>query len=361
MTQPTSINMTFDTSLVDLNPNASFSTTDSEPSDLGTSNPTTKTSTLQQPSLFEDQSQETPKQSQTLSPSSNMSAPPPPKPSTPVQHIPTQDAYDQWSSIYDSDGNMLQAIDDVELETLLPDFLTLVLRSVPPQKRDISILDLGCGTGRNTAKLLSYASWPQDRTINNIGMDFSQGMLDVAERKLRPLVERTGTKEEEDIFISLRLEQADCFPTVSVPGSSPLPSTSPPLPPIDAVISTLVLEHIPLPAFFATLSALLSPPSSSPSFTPTHALITNMHSDMGALSQAGFINPQGVKIRGASFAHTLADTVLEAKRAGFEVVGTRERSVKRTDVEAGRVGERGRKWVGVRVWFAVWVRRTGGD
>ncbi|KAJ4362310.1 hypothetical protein N0V83_010403 [Neocucurbitaria cava] len=349
--------MTFDTSLVDLNPNASFSTTESEPSDLGTSNPTTKTPTLHQPSLFEDQSQEsTPKQSQTLSPSNNMSAPP--KPSTPVQHIPTQDAYDQWSSVYDSDGNMLQAIDDAELETLLPDFLALVLRSVPQgkEKRDISLLDLGCGTGRNTAKLLSYASWPRDRNISVTGLDFSQGMLDIAERKLRPLVSGKGTKRE-DMDISLRLEQADCFPTVDAPEANPLPSipsSSPPLPPpIDAVISTLVLEHIPLPAFFATLSALLPPCPS-----PTYALITNMHSDMGALSQAGFKNSQGVKIRGASFAHTLKDTVLEAQRAGFEVLGTRERSVEVGDVE-GESGEQGAKWVGVKVWFAVWVRRGG--
>ena len=33
-----------------------------------------------------------------------------------VQNISTQDAYNQWASVYDTDGNMLQAIDDLELE-----------------------------------------------------------------------------------------------------------------------------------------------------------------------------------------------------------------------------------------------------
>ncbi|CAO2655136.1 Nn.00g102000.m01.CDS01 [Neocucurbitaria sp. VM-36] len=343
MTQPTSVNITFDTSLVDLNPNASFSTTESDPSDFGTSNPTTQTPIPQQPSLFEDQSQETPKQSQTLSPG-NMTAPP--KPSTPVQHIPTQDAYDQWASVYDSDGNMLQSIDDVELETLLPEFINLVLGNM--QEKDVSLLDLGCGTGRNTAKLLSYA-WPQDRRISVTGMDFSQGMLDVAEQKLRPLLspsDQPNTNQKT----TLRLECTDCFPTVANPSLSPLPSTTPFLPPFHAVISTLVLEHIPLPPYFATLSSLLHPNAI--------ALVTNMHSDMGYISQAGFINAQGVKVRGSSFAHTLEQTVQEARRAGFEVLGMRERGVSREDVESGKVGRRGEKWIGVNVWFAVWLRKV---
>jgi hypothetical protein len=177
MTQPTSVNMTFDTSLVDLNPNVSFSTTESDPSDFG--GLTNDTTTTQQPSLFDDQSQETPKSSQALS--TDM-APPLAKPSTSVQHIATQEAYDQWASVYDSDGNMLQAIDDIELATSLPQFLEQVQNSV--NTPTISILDLGCGTGRNTAKLLSFAV-PQGRRTTVIGLDFSKGMLDLAAEKLR--------------------------------------------------------------------------------------------------------------------------------------------------------------------------------
>jgi hypothetical protein len=39
------------------------------------------------------------------------------------------------------------------------------------------------------------------------------------------------------------------------------------------------------------------------------------------------------------------------------VVGKWEREVREEDLSAGGVGERGRKWVGVRVWYAVWVRK----
>jgi cyclopropane fatty-acyl-phospholipid synthase-like methyltransferase len=117
----------------------------------------------------------------------------------------------------------------------------------------------------------------------------------------------------------------------------------------DAVLSTLVLEHVPLPAYFSTLSALLK--------TGGYALVTNMHSDMGQVSQAGFVNEQGVKVRGTSFAHTVEETVGEAARQGFEVVSVKERRMEEEDVKEGRVGERGWKWVGVRVWYAVVVRK----
>lgn len=100
---------------------------------------------------------------------------PPPKPSTPVQHIPTQDAYDEWASVYDTDGNMLQSIDDAELASLLPELISLVLQRSSNRP---GFLDLGCGTGRNTAKLLNYA-WPQDRQVDLMALDFSKGMLGV--------------------------------------------------------------------------------------------------------------------------------------------------------------------------------------
>ena len=61
-----------------------------------------------------------------------------------VQHVPTQDAYDQWAHVYDSDGNMLQSIDDIEIAVLLLDMFSHLSKNV--QGVDISLLDLGCGT-----------------------------------------------------------------------------------------------------------------------------------------------------------------------------------------------------------------------
>ncbi|KAF2825820.1 S-adenosyl-L-methionine-dependent methyltransferase [Ophiobolus disseminans] len=335
MTQPNTVDMTFDTSLVDLKPNTSFSTTESDPSDFGNPTSTAKTPTMLPQSLFEDHSQETPKPSQTIP---RDFASPPTQSSTPVQHIGTQEAYDQWATIYDSDGNMLQAIDDIELTTSLPDFLRQVQESTDTPV--ISLLDLGCGTGRNTIKLLGFAL-PPGRQSTVSGLDFSKGMLDIAADKLRTFNDGLDNPRA-------RLAQCDCFPTVQDPSASPLPSV-PGLSPVNGVISTLVLEHVPLTDYFSTLSSLLLPNGL--------ALVTNMHDDMGTKSQAGFVNAQGVKVRGSSFAHTVQDTVAAARKAGLEVLSVKEREMTRQDVESGAVGERGWKWVGIKVWYAVVVRK----
>ena len=319
MTQP-SVNTTFDTSLIDLNANVSFSTTESDPSDADMS-----TTTQKQPApspLAQNMSQTTPQASQVA----------PPKSSTPVQHIGTQEAYDQWASVYDSDGNMLQSIDDDELNGLLPSLLDQVAAKCGPS---ISVFDLGCGTGRNTARLLSHP-WSANKTVSVTGLDFSAGMLALARSKLSPFATTPRT--------SLRLEQCDPFPSTNNFSPSSLD-----IPPQNLVISTLVLEHIPLAIYFRTLSTLLAPGGV--------ALVTNMHSEMGSRSQAGFVNADGVKVRGESFVYSLAETVTAAQEAGFELLQARERSVEEADIERGVVGSRGGKWVGCKVWFGVVLRK----
>jgi SAM-dependent methyltransferase len=319
MTQPTYIDMTFDTSLVDVNApanaNVSFSTTESDSTVDG---------------------QQTSKCTQNLQPTMASQ-----KPSASVQHIPTQAAYDQWAAIYDTDGNMLQAIDDLELQTLLPDFLSQV-KSSTATEQEVRVLDLGCGTGRNTEKLVRY-DW-NSKSIQVIGLDFSQGMLDIAAKKLSPLLQ-----EKEQQGVQSRLECCDCFPTVDNPSASPLPAVSG-LRPVHAVTSTLVLEHIPLQDYFATLAALLLPGGT--------ALVTNMHADMGRVSQAGFVNADGVKVRGSSYVYTVEETAAAARDAGLEVASVNEREMRKEDVEGGAVGERGWKWVGTNVWFGMVFRRA---
>ncbi|KAF2997192.1 hypothetical protein E8E13_006329 [Curvularia kusanoi] len=317
MTKP-SVNTTFDASLVDLHPNASFSTTESDPSDAGMSSTTRQFPTSAPTLTAQDQSQTTP----AKSPKS-------------IQHIGTQDAYDQWASVYDTDGNMLQSIDDDELNTLLPSLLDQTASS---PDTCISVLDLGCGTGRNTARLITH-TWPASKRISVTGLDFSEGMLSLARTKLTSLIPAQS--------VSLRLDQCNPFPTS---GALFNPEKLD-IPPQDLVLSTLVLEHIPLPTFMATLSSLLAPSGGT-------ALVTNMHADMGAMSQAGFVNAAGVKVRGESYVYTLAQTVQAAQDVGLEVVAARERKVEEEDIEKGVVGERGRKWKGVKVWFGVVVRKA---
>lgn len=342
MTQPTSVNMTFDTSLIDLGPsesqslypsnmNTSFSTTESDSTDAALAHPNSLISNQDQ--TLDSQNQETPKQSQAATFSS------PPKSSTPVQHVATQDAYDQWASVYDLDGNMLQSIDDLELSTLLPEFFMTILSTRSPSPAKMDFVDLGCGTGRNTTKLLSYA-WPKDRNVNITALDFSKGMLEVAAKKLSAI--------EKSANLDLNLYQCDCFPTVTNPIAPPMPPI-PTLHAVDGLISTLVLEHIPLRDYFSTVAALVS--------RNGYALVTNMHSEMGRISQAGFVNEQGVKVRGKSFAHTPQESAEEAQKAGFEVIRVLERGMEARDVEMGIVSERGKKWIGVRVWYGLLLRK----
>lgn len=51
----------------------------------------------------------------------------------------------------------------------------------------------------------------------------------------------------------------------------------------DMVLSTLVLEHLPLDVFFGTVRRLLKKEGGV-------LVLTNMHPDMGGISQAGFLD-----------------------------------------------------------------------
>jgi ubiquinone/menaquinone biosynthesis C-methylase UbiE len=93
-------------------------------------------------------------------------------PST-VRYLDTTAAYDLWSEVYDTDGNFLQALDNLEMQTLLPRFLSHIA-DPPPWK----LVDMGCGTGRTTLKLLSLPG----STV--IGLDASPKMLDIAKGRI---------------------------------------------------------------------------------------------------------------------------------------------------------------------------------
>jgi hypothetical protein len=119
------------------------------------------------------------------------------------------------------------------------------------------------------------------------------------------------------------------------------------------VISTLVLEHIPVKDFFEAASAMMMPGA--------YLLVTNMHANMGAISQAGFTDPQtGVKIRPTSYCHSVPEVLAAAEKAGFQVEnliseegesGVLEKGVDQQLGEA--LGTRAKKWVGIRVWFGI--------
>lgn len=77
-----------------------------------------------------------------------------------------QDAYSNWSATYDADHNLTRDLDQRATRETLAD-----------QRYD-SILEIGCGTGKNTAFLAGLA-----RRVYAI--DFSAGMLEKARKKIQ--------------------------------------------------------------------------------------------------------------------------------------------------------------------------------
>ncbi|KAI0125481.1 cyclopropane-fatty-acyl-phospholipid synthase [Xylariales sp. AK1849] len=246
-----------------------------------------------------------------------------------IRYLPTKVAYDRWAAVYDTDGNFLQALDNIEMKQLLPHFEASI-ESARPWK----LVDLGCGTGRNTALLLAIGE------AQIVALDASSGMLAVAHQRLNELKDRPGTSSVRDLHLEVfDLLTSPCPPAIAAEA--------------DGIISTLVIEHIPLSIFFSHVSRMLK--------SGGVLLLTNMHAHMGSISQAGFVDTQtGEKIRPTSYAHTVADAVAEAAKWGLTVEeeeGIRERDVSEKLVEM--LGPRSRKWIGVTCWFGGLFRKTG--
>ena len=318
MTQPTSLNKTFDTSLVDVQ--QSFSSTETNTSG---SSGKENARPMDQP---------------TSSSSGQVKREP-----SPFRTIPTDQLYEHWASTYDTDGNVLQACDDVQLQTLLPEFVRSTRGNKDPAASLLKILDLGCGTGRNTRKLLQ-TDWDID--VNLFGWDVSQAMLELAKTKCEA-VPKNGKHD-----VSFELSVRDLASIESVPNTYANF--------FDGLISTLVAEHIPADTFVGIVAKVLK--------AGAYALLTNMHQDLGALSKAGFKTASGERFKAVSYVHTPQDIVDAASAAGLELVGQVGEMavdpqlidggvVNGMNIEKGFVAERARKYVGTKVWFGMMLRK----
>ncbi len=259
-----------------------------------------------------------------------MTGPIPQRTNTPsgsqTRYLSTTEAYDLWASVYDSDGNFLQAMDTIEMKALLPRMVAEV-DSPKPWK----IVDLGCGTGRNTVALLGIEH------AEIVALDASAKMLEVAKSRLREVSEHSAASQPRLHFGVVDLIQSSELPSAALNA--------------DAIVSTLVIEHVPCSVFFKHVAQILKPGGV--------LLLTNMHSHMGSISQAGFIDTKtGQKVRPTSYAHTLNEVLSEAKENGLIPIGEiEERAVDEalTDI----LGERSKKWVGVTCWFGGLFRKAG--
>jgi ubiquinone/menaquinone biosynthesis C-methylase UbiE len=185
--------------------------------------------------------------------------------------------YDRWAVIYDREANPLIGLEEPVVREALGDVAGL------------SVLDLGCGTGRHSVWLASAGA-----TVT--GIDFSEGMLEEARRKAG-----AGTVR----FLAHDLHQ-------------PLPFADGVF---DRVVSGLVLEHLgDLDRFFGEARRVLRPGG--------RAVVSAMHPAMFLKGvQARFTDPDsGEKVQPGSVAHAVGDFVMAAVRAGFALEGVDERA-----------------------------------
>ena len=238
--------------------------------------------------------------------------------------ISTVDFYNRWSKMYIEDPNPLVALDDLQLTTLLPEFFALL--PSPLQDPPLKIIDFGCGTGRNTVKLLHL---PGSQIV---GLDASENMLDVARSRCRTSFESLPPSARAQ---SLVLERFDSLHDHT---------TSQSVENVHGIISTLVIEHLPLPAFFSFAASQL--------INGGHLLITNVHPDKGSL--ANFRDPQTSQriYTHSSLVHEIEDIIEEAKAHGFDVVGGVREAELDTDLveKSGKILE---KWIGIKCWVGM--------
>src|ERR1044072_7885162 len=77
-----------------------------------------------------------------------------------------QKAYNEWSETYDSDENLTRDLDQ------------RVTREALANLHFHSILEIGCGTGKNTSFLVQIGTRVH-------ALDFSEGMIKIAQEKIQ--------------------------------------------------------------------------------------------------------------------------------------------------------------------------------
>lgn len=177
-----------------------------------------------------------------------------------------QDAYTRWSTTYDSDRNLTRDLDQLATEQALKG------RSYQ------NVLELGCGTGKNTA-LLSRVS------RNILAVDFSPGMLKQAKAKI----------DSGNVL----------FAVADLTKPWPCKTES-----VELIVCNLVLEHIEdLTPIFAQASQALTEGGLF--------FISELHPFRQYQgTQARFQNDQGTILIGA-FVHHLSDFLESAEQNGF--------------------------------------------
>ena len=189
-------------------------------------------------------------------------------------------AYDHWSRQYDTNANRTRDLEAVALRE--------VLSAVPFQR----VLEIGSGTGKNTA-------WLVERAEHITAVDLSEGMLAVAREKMREML---GQARHDNV----RFVQADILqPWTFAEGA------------YDLITFSLVLEHIEAIAPVVEKAATCLAPGG-------HLYIGELHPfKQYAGTKARFETVEGTHAVNC-FDHHVSDFTAAATSAGLALITLRE-------------------------------------
>ena len=184
-----------------------------------------------------------------------------------------RDAYNQWAATYDSDLNLTRDLDQV------------ATRATLGQARYTSILELGCGTGKNTVLLAQRGERVQS-------LDFSEEMLSQA-----------------------RAKQPGANVTFSVADlTQPWPCADQS---VDLIVCNLVLEHIEdLGFIFAEAARVL--------VAGGQFIICELHPFKQYAGSVAVFQRGEERTSIPAFVHHISDFLTAAERAGLKLAGLKE-------------------------------------
>jgi ubiquinone/menaquinone biosynthesis C-methylase UbiE len=184
-----------------------------------------------------------------------------------------QSAYDEWSKTYDQDANATKELD------------ARVTREALSQLPARDVIELGCGTGKNTAFLA-------DQFERVTALDFSAGMLARARERV-PAANVTFVEAD----LKERLPVADAT--------------------ADLATINLVLEHIAdLRPVFQEAARALRPGG--------HLFVSELHPIRQYLGSQARFERDGVTTRIDAHIHHVSEFLDAARDAGLELVELRE-------------------------------------
>ena len=186
------------------------------------------------------------------------------------KHADVAAAYNDWAETYDTDQNRTR------------DLAAATLKQVKLDLNNRKVIEVGCGTGRNTV-------WLAERAASIVGLDFSKAMLARA---------RTRVNDRRVRFI-----QHDARVTWPFADSS-----------VDVVIAMLILEHVEhVETVFAEAARVLT--------VGGECFICELHPmRQHAGGQAQFSNTKtGERQRVTAFVHDVSDYVNAGLASGLEL------------------------------------------